>query len=57
VARRVESLHLDVLANCEGLTVSGSLVDLFTVLAADDRERVVLEDLRVSASVVMVAVS
>jgi hypothetical protein len=37
--------------------MSGSLVDLFAVLAADDRERVALEDLRVSASVVMVAVS
>jgi hypothetical protein len=57
VARRVESLHLDVLANREGLAVSGSLVDLFAVLAADDGERVALENLRVSASVVMVAVS
>lgn len=57
VARRVEGLHLDVLANREGLAMSGSLVDFFAVLAADDRERVVLEDLRVSASVVMVAVS
>jgi hypothetical protein len=57
VARRVKSLHLDVLANREGLTMSGSLVDLFAVLAADDRERVALEDLRVSTSVVMMAVS
>ena len=36
--------------------MSGSLVDLVAVLAADDGERVALEDLCVSASVVMVAV-
>ena len=56
VARRVEGLHLDVLANREGVAMSGSLVDLVAVLAADDGERVALEDLCVSASVVMVAI-
>ena len=36
--------------------MSGSLVDLVAVFAADDGKRVALEDLCVSASVVMVAV-
>jgi len=57
VARRVEGLHLDVLANREGVAMSGSLVDLVAVFAADDGKRVALEDLCVSASVVMVVVS
>ena len=57
VARRVKGLHLDVLANRKGLAVSGSLVDLVAVLAANDGERVALENLCVSASVIMVAVS
>jgi hypothetical protein len=57
MARRVQGFHLDVLADREGLAVSGSLVDLVAVLAADDGERVAFEDLCVSASVIMVAVS
>jgi hypothetical protein len=57
VARRVKGLHLDVLADREGLAVSGSLVDLVAVLAADDGERVAFEDLCVSTCVVVVAVS
>ena len=56
VARRVKGLHLDVLADCESFTVTGCLVDLVAVLAANDGERVALQDLYVSASVVMVAV-
>jgi hypothetical protein len=57
MARRVQGFHLDVLADREGLAVSGSLVDLVAVLAANDGERVALENLCVSASVIMVAVS
>jgi hypothetical protein len=57
VARRVQGFHLDVLADREGLAVSGSLVDLVAVLAADDGERVAFEDLCVSTCVVVVAVS
>lgn len=56
MARRVKSLHLDVLANGKGFAVSWSLADLVAVLAADDGEGVALEDLCVSAGVVMVAV-
>lgn len=56
MARRVKGLHLDVLADCESFTVTGCLVDLVAVLAADDGEGVALEDLCVSAGVVMVAV-
>jgi hypothetical protein len=56
MAGRVKGLHFDVLANSEGLAMARSLVDLVAVLATDDGERVALEDLCVSASVVMVAV-
>jgi hypothetical protein len=57
MARRVKGLHLDVLANRKGFAMSGSLVDFVAVLTADDGERVALEDLCVSASMIMVAVS
>jgi hypothetical protein len=56
VARRVQGFHLDVLADREGLAMSGSLVDLVAVLAANDGERVAFEDLCVSTCVVVVAV-
>lgn len=56
MARRVKGFHLDVIADREGLAMSGSLVDLVAVLTTNDGERVALEDLCVSAGVVMVAV-
>lgn len=56
MTRRVEGLHLDVLANRKGFAMGRGLVNLVAVLAADDGERVALKNLCVSASVVMVAV-
>jgi hypothetical protein len=55
VARRVKGFHFNVLADREGLAMSGSLVDIVTVLATNNGERVALEDLCVSAGMIMVA--
>jgi hypothetical protein len=55
VARRVKGSHFNVLADREGLAMSGSLVDIVTVLATNNGERVALEDLCVSAGMIMVA--
>lgn len=55
MARRVQRLHLDSLANGECLAVAGSLCDLVTILATNDRNVVRLQSLGVTASMVMVA--
>jgi hypothetical protein len=55
VARCVQGFHFNVLADGEGLTVTGSLGDLITILAADDWKRVALEEFDVAAGVVVVA--
>lgn len=55
VARSVQGLHLDTFANRESVAMFGSLGDFVAVSAADDWQRVALEDLGVSASMVVVA--
>jgi hypothetical protein len=55
VARRVQGFHFDVLADGEGLAVAGSRSDLLAVLAANDWQRVALEDFDIAAGMVVVA--
>jgi hypothetical protein len=51
----VQSFHFDVLADSERFTVAGCGSDLLAILATDDGERVVSEDLGVTAGMIVVA--
>lgn len=55
VTRCVQGFHFDVLADGESFAVAWSGGDLVAVLAADDGERVALEEFDVAAGVVVVA--
>lgn len=55
MARRVQRLHLDTLADGEYLAMTRGLGDLIAVLATDDGEVVCLEDFSVAACMVVVA--
>ena len=55
MARCVQCLDFDTLANSECLAMAGSLGHLVTVLAANDRNVVALQRLGIAASMVMVA--
>lgn len=57
MARRVQRLHLDTLADGESLAMAGSLGDLVAVLAADNRDVVGLQRLGVAPCVIVVTVS
>lgn len=55
MARCVQCLHLDAIADGEGFAVAGSLGDLVAVLAADDWDVVCPERLCIATCVVVVA--
>jgi hypothetical protein len=55
VARCVQGFHFDILTDGEGLAMARSRGDLLAVLAANDWQRVALEDFDVAAGMVVVA--
>jgi hypothetical protein len=56
MTRRMQRLHLYALANRERRIVRRGIRDVHAILAADDRQRVRLQDVRVAAGVVMMVV-